>query len=88
MKYTVTFTQHWSYEVEAKTTEEAENIAYEKFSADMHYPFEAVRTIKKYCKDTCLAHCSFDCPLRRWCGLMATAPETWPDPEEGGGEEF
>lgn len=38
MKYTVTFTQHWSYEVEAKTTEEAENIAYEKFSADMHYP--------------------------------------------------
>lgn len=38
MKYTVTFIQHWSYEVEAKTTEEAETVAYEKFSADMHYP--------------------------------------------------
>lgn len=38
MKYTVTFTQYWSYDVEAKTTEEAEGLAYDKFKADMYRP--------------------------------------------------
>lgn len=48
--------------------------------------FAAVRLIKEHCKDTCLADCASNCHLRRWCGLTATAPETWPDPE-GGGED-
>ena len=38
MKYTVTFTQYWSYDVDAKTAKEAEDLAYEKFKADMSYP--------------------------------------------------
>ena len=38
MTYTVTFTQYWQYEVEAKTTEEAQDLAYEHFKRDMYRP--------------------------------------------------
>ena len=38
MQYTVTFTQEWSNDVDAKTTEEAEDLAYKKFEADMRRP--------------------------------------------------
>ena len=38
MLYNVTFTQYWEYEVEAKTTEEAQDLAYEMFKRDMYYP--------------------------------------------------
>jgi hypothetical protein len=36
MNYTVTFTQYWTYDVEAESDDEAENLAFEKFEADMH----------------------------------------------------
>jgi hypothetical protein len=38
MTYTVTFTQYWTYDVEARTTEEAEEKAYEHFLRDMYRP--------------------------------------------------
>jgi hypothetical protein len=38
MKYTVTFTQYWTYDVEAKTTQEAESLAHEIFLRDMYRP--------------------------------------------------
>lgn len=38
MKYTVTFTQYWCYDVEAKTTEEAQDLAREHFLRDMYRP--------------------------------------------------
>lgn len=38
MIYTVTFTQHWSYEIESKTRDEAEELAYKNFLKDMSYP--------------------------------------------------
>lgn len=38
MQYTVTFTQCWSYDVDAKTMEEAEDLAYKKFEAEMLRP--------------------------------------------------
>ncbi len=38
MRYTVTFTQYWTYDVEAKTTEEAEDLARERFEAAMRRP--------------------------------------------------
>lgn len=37
-KYEVTFTQYSSYEVEAETEDEAIDIAYYEFEADMRYP--------------------------------------------------
>lgn len=37
-RYTVTFTQYHTYEVEAENEHEAENEAYKEFDSDMHYP--------------------------------------------------
>ena len=38
MNYTVTFCQYWNYDVEAKTTQEAESLAHEMFLRDMYRP--------------------------------------------------
>ena len=37
-RYTVTFTQHYTYEIEAENEDAAENEAYEEFESDMRYP--------------------------------------------------
>jgi hypothetical protein len=38
MRYRVTFTQYYEYEVEAETDDEAEEIAFEDFEAAMRSP--------------------------------------------------
>lgn len=38
MRYRVTFTQYFNYEVEAETEDEAEEIAFEDFEVDMRSP--------------------------------------------------
>lgn len=38
MKYTVTFTKYYMYEVDAKTVGEAEDCAYEHFVSEMRRP--------------------------------------------------
>ena len=49
--------------------------------------FEAVRTIKSYCK--CFP-CSDECKIFAYCGsdgyFGKISPRFWPDPEKGGGE--
>ena len=37
-RYTVTFTQYYTYEVEAESEDIAENEAYEEFKSDMRCP--------------------------------------------------
>lgn len=54
--------------------------------------FAAVRLIKWHCRQTvCYCKTHWTCPLydRQYdiCITKRTAPEEWPDPEEGGGED-
>lgn len=37
-KYNVTYTQYYTYTVEADNEDEAESLAYEEFESDMRYP--------------------------------------------------
>ena len=38
MKYTVTFTKYYSYDIDATSESEAEDEAYQQFCSDMHSP--------------------------------------------------
>jgi hypothetical protein len=56
--------------------------------------YKAVRTIKDYCKsrDKCIVLPKDSCPFftqfgSTWCVLDNCVPCSWPDSEEGGGED-